>query len=213
MKLSLAVAMLIGAVTPSEVDVPDVEMVNFKLKLANPEEAERAHRKYNHALVDFYDALPKDGLYQKAMYAKAADMKATYTAWHAKTKLDMEYVDPETFLEYFYEEGNKSQKKNETIAKKKAAEDAKKNKTAGKNDTVPVKNDTAPTKNDTKIVMADEEKKKDPEVDAYPELVNLKNAGYAFDMHVQHSLAALAMSENKLYWQYLPDVALTMASM
>ena len=215
MKLSLAVAMLIGAVTPNEIDVPDANMVNFKLKLANPEEAERAHRKYNHALVDFYDALPKDGVYQKAMYAKGADLKATYTAWHAKTKLDMEYVDPDTFLDYFYDEGNKSQKKNETIAKKKAEEEAKKKaEDAKKKNNTDPKNDTAP-KNDTKIVMAEKEDKdkKDVEVDAYPELVNLKNAGMAFDNHVQHSLEALAKGENNLYWQYLPDLEYTMVPM
>ena len=88
-KGALAVAMLIGAVKPMEMNMeaPEYEamVTDLKLKLANPEEAKRAHNQYEHALTDFYDSLPTDGKYQKAMYAQGEDLLACYKTWNTKT--------------------------------------------------------------------------------------------------------------------------------
>jgi len=227
MKISLAVAALLGAVSAQEVmmEAPEYEtMVDLKLKLSNPEEAKRAHNQYEHALTDFYDSLPADGKYQKALFTKGEDLLATYTTWNAKTKNAMQYVDPASFSEYYESEKAKSAKRNATAAakKKKEEEAAKKKEEEGdKKKEDPKKKDDK--KKEAELTLAEGDKKEEPKKEDpkkkeepkdyfWAELDNLKNAGFAFDSHVQKSLGYLGANDGELsnYWIFQPQAVLEM---
>lgn len=146
------------------------------------------------------------------MYAKGQDLLATYKTWHDKTKNSMQYVDPASFTKYYDEEKAKSVKRNETAAaekkkkeeaaKKKAEDDKKKAEEEAKKK----------EKEEAELTLAEGDKKEpkkkeEPKDYFWAELDNLKNAGFAFDNHVQKSLRYLGANDGELshYWIFFPQ--------
>ena len=85
-------------------------MIDIKApNLANPKEAEAAHKKYLEALVKFYEALPatKDapGAYQVTMMTKAKELVKTWEAYEKKVGKEVakkaNYKSPSLFKEFY----------------------------------------------------------------------------------------------------------------
>lgn len=175
------------------------------LKYSDPENAAAANRKYRDALVEFYDALPRgEGkTYYKELMEKGKDFKECYDAWAEKTKgLKIEFMDSDNFGKYYEEEKAKSVKKNETAAAAaKKQEEADKKKAEAEAAAKKKAEEEAAAKEEELMSLEGEEpkekeeKKPDVEVEAWPELDNLKNAGFAFEGHIQYALKNLGAGE------------------
>lgn len=124
------------------------------------------------------------------------DYKACYQAWNAKAKLNPEYVDDASFNAYYNEIRDASSKRNATIkaeeeAKKKAEEEEKKKaEEEAKKKAAEEKPEENP---EGELILEGEEepKKKEHEkgeIDVFPELDNLRNAGIAFENKIQLAL-------------------------
>jgi len=89
--------------TQNMVDIPDIP------NIADPKEAEAAHKHYLEALVKFYDALPKKddgpGDYQTTMMEKAKKMSDTWEAYVKVVGKDeaekANYKSPSLFKEFY----------------------------------------------------------------------------------------------------------------
>ena len=145
------------------------------------------------------------------------DVKNCYKAWHDKTKVDLVYVDSESFQEYFEEEKAASLKRNETIkaeeeaAKKKADEEAAKKKADEEAAKIKAEDDKKEPAEET-VSMDDKEPKepKKPKDYAFAELDNLHNAGVAFDSAVLNSVKNLGAGELSRAGLFYPEIIASM---